>query len=61
MLLLATLALAQEAPPIVNGDTTSDYPEVVLLYMEYSGGMAAECTGELIADDWVLKIGRAHV
>jgi secreted trypsin-like serine protease len=42
-------------PPIVNGSTTSDYPEVVLLYMvDNSSGWGASCTGSLVHERWVL-------
>lgn len=56
MLLFATaLSFAAAPPPIVNGETTQDYPEVVLLYMTDSRGtMGASCTGSLIAPTWVL-------
>ena len=52
--LVSSLALAAAPPPVVNGEITKDYPEVVLLYMLDSSGMAAGCTGELIAPRWVL-------
>lgn len=53
--LLSSLALAAAPPPVVNGETTSDYPEVVFLYMEdASGRYGAGCTGQLIAPRWVL-------
>ncbi|MDP2310343.1 MAG: trypsin-like serine protease [Pseudomonadota bacterium] len=50
---LVTAALAQEAPPVVNGDLTSDYDEVVLIYAESREGYGV-CTGSLVADEWVL-------
>ncbi len=53
--LLAAHALAAAPPPIVNGDTTSDYEEVVLLYMtDSSGRQGGMCTGSVISDRWVL-------
>jgi MYXO-CTERM domain-containing protein len=54
MLLLATLALAQEAPPVINGDLTSDYDEVVLIYAYTNDGYGGVCSGSLVADEWVL-------
>ena len=42
-------------PPIVNGDTTSDYPQVVVLYSQNSRGEgSAFCSGTLIAEKFVL-------
>ena len=52
--LLSTLALAQTPPPIINGDTTSDYISVPLLYMMDRSGYGAGCTGSLIAPEWIL-------
>ncbi len=46
--------LSMVAPPIVNGQTTSDYPEVPMLYMRDRSGYGALCTGSLIAPEWVL-------
>lgn len=55
MLLLASLSLAAAPPPIINGETTEDYPEVVALYMtDSSGQQGGLCTGSLIAPTWVL-------
>lgn len=54
---LARVALAGEAapPPIVNGDTTSDYPQVVTLASFASNGQGYNfCSGTLIASRWVL-------
>ena len=56
-MLLVAFALAAEPPPppIVNGETTSDYPEVLFLYMtDKRETAAAACTGSLVAEDWVL-------
>jgi MYXO-CTERM domain-containing protein len=55
MLLALASALAQEAPPIVNGDTTTAYPEVVFLYFtNASGSYGGACTGSVVADEWIL-------
>lgn len=55
MLILATLALGAAPPPIVNGETTEEYPEVVALYMtDSSGRQGGLCTGSLISPTWVL-------
>ncbi len=55
LFLLAAHALAAAPPPIVNGDTTSDYDEVVLLYMtDSSGRQGGMCTGSVINESWVL-------
>lgn len=47
-------AAAQASPPIINGDTTSDYLGVALLYASSSEGYGAVCTGSLIAPGWIL-------
>ena len=52
--LLSTIALAQTPPPIINGDTTSDYISVPLLYMQDRNGYGAGCTGSLISPEWIL-------
>jgi len=52
---LSAPALAQDAvaPPIVNGETTSDFESVgMLLYC--GSGCATFCSGTLIHEDWVL-------
>jgi MYXO-CTERM domain-containing protein len=55
MLTLVLTAFAQEAPPIVNGDTTRDYGAVVTLYAADSRGYGYNfCSGTLIAPDVVL-------
>lgn len=53
--LLVPAALAQEAPPIVNGEKTSDFPAVgvLLAYSERYGGTEF-CSGTLIHQQWVL-------
>lgn len=54
-MLLLGVALAAAPPPIVNGETTQDFPGVVLLYATDAGGnLAATCTGTIIASGWVL-------
>ena len=50
-------ALAEDPapPPIINGTTTRDYPEVVtLLAVDADGSGGNFCSGSLIADSWVL-------
>ncbi|NOY25836.1 MAG: trypsin-like serine protease [Oligoflexia bacterium] len=54
VLLLVAPAQAQDAPPIVNGDTTSDYEAVGALVACQSQGCWQFCSGTLIAQDWVL-------
>jgi MYXO-CTERM domain-containing protein len=55
MLYLTTLALAAAPPPIVNGEVTTDYPEVLALYLsDQSGRQGALCTASLISPRWVL-------
>jgi hypothetical protein len=48
-------AVADPAPPIVNGETTDDFPSVgtIMAYREDYGG-AAFCSGTLIHEKWVL-------
>lgn len=55
LLFAAALTFAAAPPPIVNGDITDDYPEVVLLYMTDSRGQyGASCTGSVISQRWVV-------
>lgn len=55
ILLVSALGFAAAPPPVVNGEITKDFPEVVFLYMMDDGGRyGAGCTGELIAPRWVL-------
>lgn len=49
-----TLALAAAPPPIVNGEITHAYPEVVMLYASDSQGYGGGCTGSVIAEKWIL-------
>ncbi len=46
-------ALAQAPPPIVNGEETSDFPQVGMLYYE-SGNQSGLCSATLIHAQWVL-------
>ena len=55
MLVILSLALAAPPPPIVNGSTTQDYPQVVTLYSADSRGYGANfCSGTLIHAKWVV-------
>ncbi len=55
--LISAPALAQDgvAPPIVNGETTSDYEAVGMLLYCSGSGCATFCSGTLIHEDWVLS------
>lgn len=55
ILALTLTAAAQEAPPIVNGETTDDFPAVgtIMGYSEQYGG-APFCSATLIHEKWVL-------
>jgi secreted trypsin-like serine protease len=54
-MLWLSVGLAQVAPPVINGDATSDYEEVPLLYIvDSSGRSGAVCTGSLINEEWIL-------
>ena len=52
--LLAASALAQEAPPIVNGTTTRDFEAVGALTAVYQGSYYSFCSGTLIHPEWVV-------
>lgn len=52
--LLAASALAQEAPPIVNGSTTQDFEAVGALTAVYQGTYYSFCSGTLIHPEWVV-------
>ena len=52
--LLAASALAQEAPPIVNGSTTRDFEAVGALTAVYQGNYFSFCSGTLIHPEWVV-------
>ena len=54
LILFVSLAFAAAPPPIVNGETTHEYPEVVMLYASDSGGYGGGCTGSVIAEKWIL-------
>ncbi|MCB9779669.1 MAG: trypsin-like serine protease [Alphaproteobacteria bacterium] len=56
LLLTMATASAQDAPPpIVNGQTTSDWPAVgVLMLSEGSGPLTPFCSGTLVASDQVV-------
>lgn len=60
MLVLISFALASDSapPPIVNGSTTQDYPQVVTLYSQDSRGYGYNfCSGTLIHKSWVVTAG----
>ena len=53
--LMISIAVAQEAPPIVNGSTTSEFPEVGVIMAYYEGqGGAPFCSGTLVHEEWVV-------
>ena len=55
LLVLTSLALAQEAPPIVNGEETSDFPAVgVLVALNDNGAGYEFCSGTLVHKSWVI-------
>ena len=54
-LALSTSALAQEeAPPIVGGSTTSDFPAVGAMVAAYGSSGADFCSGTLVDSNWVV-------
>ena len=57
-LITAILAGNPPPPPIVNGDTTKDYPQVVtLLSADRQGYIYNFCSGTVIAPGWVVTAG----
>lgn len=55
MLILTSLALAQTAPPMVNGERTSEHPQVGSMFAYYEGyGGSSFCSGTLIHPEWVI-------
>lgn len=51
----SSLAYGQEAPPIVNGQETSEFIQVgVILAYDANSGGAAFCSGTLIHEEWVV-------
>ncbi len=54
MFALVTLALAQTAPPVVNGSTTSDYPGVGALIACSGNSCFSFCSGTLVHENWVI-------
>ena len=52
---MLSLVSAQEAPPIVNGSTTSNFEQVGAIMAYYEGyGGAPFCSGTLIHEKWVV-------
>lgn len=51
--LLPSLVLAQAPPPIINGEKTSDYEAVGLIYHE-SGNSGGLCSGTLVHKQWII-------
>jgi secreted trypsin-like serine protease len=55
LLMLSALAFAQEAPPIVNGEETSDFPQVGSLASFANNGYGYDfCSGTLVHEKWVI-------
>ena len=52
LILLSSFVLA--SPPIVNGQETSDWPEIGMLAACYQGGCAPFCSATLIQESWIL-------
>jgi MYXO-CTERM domain-containing protein len=51
--LLPTMVMAQAPPPIVNGELTSDYEAVGLIYHE-EGNSGGLCSGTLVHKQWIV-------
>ena len=47
-------SLAQEAPPVVNGSTTSDYEAIGVLLACSRSGCSSFCSGNLVDSNWVV-------
>jgi len=55
LLFLSTFAFAQEAPPIVNGEETSEYAAVGALVALANNGSGFDfCSGTLVHEKWVI-------
>ena len=56
LLALSTPAVAQEAPPIIGGTTTSGHEAVgaIIGYNDRYGDLQAFCSGTLVDSEWVV-------
>ncbi|MED5374649.1 MAG: trypsin-like serine protease [Myxococcota bacterium] len=52
--LLSSLTIAQVPPPIVNGEATTEHPQVGVLYLDQPGSDWGFCSASLIAPQWIL-------